>query len=111
MILALCSALGNEQRHTSGMLCPDLGSSGQERPGAPGAGPAEAAQIRKGMEQLSHKDRLRGLRLFSLEETQLRGDLIPVCREGSEQGPGSAPWGPAMGQETTGKNGYPGSST
>ena len=46
-----------------GVLCPALGSSPQETPGALGTGPEEGHKNDRGMEHLSYEDRLRELGL------------------------------------------------
>lgn len=38
--------------------------------------PEESAQVIRGLEHLSHEDRLREFKLFSMKRTQLLGNLI-----------------------------------
>ncbi|KAJ7420627.1 hypothetical protein WISP_47589 [Willisornis vidua] len=56
----------------SGVLCPVLGTSGQERHGAPGASPLWAAKMARGLEHVFYEERQ------SLEKRQLRVDLMNV---------------------------------
>ncbi|RMC11802.1 hypothetical protein DUI87_11928 [Hirundo rustica rustica] len=62
---------GQPRRHLWSAVS-SSGSSAQRGQGAPGAGPAEAAQPRKGPEHAGARERLRELGLFSLERSPRR---------------------------------------
>ena len=61
---------------TSAVLCPVLGSSVQERQGTSKESPAEGHRDDWGTGALPYEERLRHLRLPSLEERRPRQDLI-----------------------------------
>jgi len=72
-ILSLCSTL---VRPHLGVLRPALEPPAQKRNRLVGAGPEEATAMIRGLEHLSHEERLRELGLFILEKRRLWGDLI-----------------------------------
>lgn len=56
-----------------------MGSSVQEKYGAPGTGPVESGKCDfKGLEHLSYKERLKELGLLSLEERRERNSSLSV---------------------------------
>ncbi|RMC01143.1 hypothetical protein DUI87_22409 [Hirundo rustica rustica] len=74
-----------------GMLCPVLGSSAQERHGAPGVVQQGVTKLINILEHLSYEDRLRELGLFTHKKKQLRWALINVYKylKGGSQEDGS----------------------
>ncbi|PKU45929.1 hypothetical protein llap_3764 [Limosa lapponica baueri] len=60
----------------SGVLCPALESSAQEEMDLLERVQRMATKMLRGLEHLSYEDRLRELRLFSLEKRRFLGDLI-----------------------------------
>ncbi|KAF4788449.1 hypothetical protein TURU_160853 [Turdus rufiventris] len=84
--ISFCSVTGSMGEEANPHVSPGMSIFGllSTRHGAPGMGSAE---MMKGLEHLSYKERLRELGLFSLEKIRFGGNLIPVCvcREGSER--------------------------
>lgn len=55
-------------------LCPALGTARQERCGSIGENPGENNKMIRGLQNMTHKQRLEKLCLFSLEKTEGRHD-------------------------------------
>ncbi|KAJ7405187.1 hypothetical protein WISP_141526 [Willisornis vidua] len=77
--------IGTEKVWT-GILCPVLGSSRQERYLLLKQVQQKATKMTKGLEYLCYEERLREMDLFSLKKRGLRGDLISVYEEHLKQG-------------------------
>ena len=68
-----------------GVLCPSLGPPIQEGCGAAGMSPKEATKMLRGLQHLSHGDKLRELGLFSLKKASGRLHCSLTVFEGSLQ--------------------------